>query len=60
MPGRGMGHPLLLLLGLALASRVAELHGGSLVLSESEGGRPGFLLSIPMLSPAAPDSPGAP
>src|SRR6185436_14218625 len=39
-------------LGLAIARRIAEMHGGSLTLAESRPGRTEFLVVLPVLGPA--------
>jgi len=39
--GRGSG------LGLAIARRIAELHGGTLVVGEAPGGGARFVLEVP-------------
>jgi signal transduction histidine kinase len=41
-------------LGLAIARRIAEMHGGSLTLAESRPGRTEFLVVLPVLGPSGP------
>ncbi|MET9801219.1 substrate-binding domain-containing protein [Streptomyces sp. NPDC006368] len=45
-------------LSLAIARRLAVLHGGAVTLGPDRGGPPGFRLELPLPTPA--DAPGAP
>ena len=47
-------------LGLAIAQRIAETHGGSLRITDNPGGGARFTLSLPLAGAAAPDNTDVP
>ncbi|WP_049567005.1 substrate-binding domain-containing protein [Streptomyces sp. SBT349] len=47
-------------LGLAIARRLAVLHGGTVAPHRADAGAPGFHLTLPLPTPADPAGPGEP